>query len=64
MMKDTFSQHKALISDWVSDGKLPGVSHLVMQAGEVVDETLCGYADVESQSRLTERSLFRLASAT
>jgi CubicO group peptidase (beta-lactamase class C family) len=37
---------------------------LVMQAGEVVDETLCGYADVESQSRLTERSLFRLASAT
>ena len=63
-MGSSFKKHKDQILDWVDTGGLPGVSHLVMQGGEVLEETYCGYSDVESSSEITSSSLFRLASAT
>ena len=63
-MENQFEAHKRLIHKWVDEGKLPGVNHLVVKDGEVLDETVVGFSDVESEVALTTDSLFRLASAT
>jgi len=57
------AQLTELMQQWVSQGQLPGVHYIVLEKGKVMDELLLGYADIDTERRLHEHSLFRLASA-
>ena len=48
----------------VDRDELPGARLLVVREGAVVGDVLVGYSDLESRTPLTDRSIFRLASAT
>ncbi len=57
----TLDQH---LQQYISKGKLPGLSALVIQGGQVVYQTHKGYSDVERQLKVDDNTRFRLASLT
>jgi CubicO group peptidase (beta-lactamase class C family) len=65
----TFDPGRAAVIDrglqrYVDSGRVPGIVALVMQDGKVVYEKAFGWADKESDRRMTTDAIFRIASQT
>ncbi len=53
-----------LVEGYVDHGELAGVSAFVWRRGVPVFRSLCGWADVGARRRITEDTIFRIASMT
>ncbi len=53
-----------VLYEFVDSGKIVGASILVAQHGKVIFEKQAGFADRDANNRVTENTLFRLASMT
>jgi len=54
----------AVISDWVGRGEIVGAVVMVARDGEIIYRRADGHADREAEIRVTEDTIFRLASMT
>lgn len=61
---DRLSQVDSVLQHYVDQGRVAGAVGLVMQDGEVVYEHAAGWADRESNRRMTTDAIFRIASQT
>ncbi len=59
-----FSNLHTTMQRYVDDEILPGMSHVLMHNGQVIDSHCCGYADKELMRPLNEKHLFRVFSNT
>ena len=61
---DTLALANAKMQEYIDDGKLAGISTMVMKNGKVVQNEYFGYADIESRKPVDETTLFRIFSMT
>ncbi len=62
------SERLARVNAWaqrlVDDGKLPGMTTMVMRHGKLVHFNICGLADIKRETRLAPDTIFRFYSMT
>jgi CubicO group peptidase (beta-lactamase class C family) len=62
------SERLARVNAWarrlVDDGKLPGITTMVMRRGHLVHFNICGLADMKRETRLAQDTIFRFYSMT
>ena len=62
------SERLARVNGWaqrlVDDGKLPGMTTLVLRRGKLVHFNVCGMADVKREKRMAPDTIFRFYSMT
>lgn len=62
MRSDSLRVAEEIVMGYVDEGKLPGISTLVMKNGKVVQRTVYGMADLEKKKPLAENQIFRIYS--
>ena len=55
---------KEMFKQICSDASLVGASYLVFNKGKIVEKINCGYSDIDSKKRVTNDTVFRIASVS
>jgi CubicO group peptidase (beta-lactamase class C family) len=62
MRSDSLQAADKIVKEYVDDGKIPGISTLVMKDGKIVQRTVYGMADLEKDKPMQEQQIFRIFS--
>ena len=64
MSSERLSNISTVFSDYVDDGKLPGVVVLAARNGKIVYHQAIGMCDIEQETPMQKDNIFRIASQT
>ena len=62
--KPDFASLSENLKNFTETGQLPGISAMVLRKGEVIYNEKFGFQNIENQTAVTDKTLFRLASLT